>query len=469
MISRLHIENFKGWADTGEIDLAPITVLLGSNSSGKSSIGQFLMLLKQSIALPDPRTVFFLGNRESAVNLGLPSEMVFNRDLTRRIKFSYTWNLDKPLQFKNALKERSYSYNQITFDCDVKVQDKISQAIEVESFLYRLYDHQNYLFSIGMKKKESKSSKRSYEMIFENYDGVRAPGRAWDITPPTKFFGFPDEAIAYFQNIDSARNLNALQAKLFSSLSYLGPLRTKADRLYSWTGTTPVDVGTDGSDTIPAILAAKSQDRYYNFKDKGKRYTFDAMIAMMLQEMNLIDEFKVEKIAEERQEYEVRVRIKGASIWADIPDVGFGISQVLPVLVQLFYAPSGSIILMEQPELHLHPSAQAALADVMIYAIHARENAKSRNIQLVIETHSEHFLRRLQRRIAENDNDHCLRPENLRAYFVDTTNVPVQLNPLCIDTFGNIINWPKGFFGDIMGDVRVQANAALRRKLNGEK
>ena len=130
---------------------------------------------------------------------------------------------------------------------------------------------------------------------------------------------------------------------------------------------------------------------------------FEEIIAIKLKEMGLIEEFKVNPISEQRQEYEVKVRTKGSKDWVDLPDVGFGISQVLPVLVQCFYAPPGSIILMEQPEIHLHPSAQSALADVMIDVINSRENGADRNIQLIIETHSEHFLRRLQRRIAEDE------------------------------------------------------------------
>lgn len=118
--------------------------------------------------------------------------------------------------------------------------------------------------------------------------------------------------------------------------------------------------------------------------------------------MGLIEEFEVKPISEQRQDYEVKLRTKGSEDWVDLPDVGFGISQVLPVLVQCFYAPAGSIILMEQPEIHLHPSAQSALADVMIDVINSRENGADRNIQIIIETHSEHFLRRLQRRIAED-------------------------------------------------------------------
>lgn len=141
-------------------------------------------------------------------------------------------------------------------------------------------------------------------------------------------------------------------------------------------------------------------------------------------------------ISEYRREFEVRVKTKGAKDWVGLPDVGFGVSQVLPVLVQSFYAPPNSIIIMEQPEIHLHPRAQANLADVLISAVKAREEGKDRNIQLIIETHSEHFLRRLQRRIAEEDELH----ELVVAYFANTDQHPASLEPLQIDLYGNIRN-----------------------------
>lgn len=116
---------------------------------------------------------------------------------------------------------------------------------------------------------------------------------------------------------------------------------------------------------------------------------------------------------------------------------------------------------MEQPELHLHPCAQAALADVMISAISAREKAKPRNIQLIIETHSEHFLRRFQRRIAEGSLD----ASSFAAFFAKNDEAPAKLEPLQINLFGEIINWPKNFFGDMNGDIFAQTKAALERKL----
>jgi predicted ATPase len=116
---------------------------------------------------------------------------------------------------------------------------------------------------------------------------------------------------------------------------------------------------------------------------------------------------------------------------------------------------------MEQPEIHLHPSAQSALADVMIDVINSRENGKDRKIQLIIETHSEHFLRRLQRRIAED----AVHQKKVSAYFANITKTPATLEPLQIDIFGNIQNWPKNFFGDEMGDITAQAKAAMRKQI----
>lgn len=291
MIHNLHIQNFKIWRDTGEIELAPITVLFGNNSSGKSSIAQLLMLLKQSVTLNDPFTILYPGNKDSLVNLGRPFDMIYNRDIDNLLLFSYTWDLEKPFQFNNPIqRDEQYICTKILFESTVRVRDKVSQAMEVEEFIYKLYEGKKYLFSIGMQKKETKNFKRAYQMVFDNYEAKRSTGRVWDITPPVKFYGFPEEAIAYYQNIGFARNLNVLQSKLFSSVFYLGPLRTKAERLYPWQGANPVDVGSDGSDAVFAMLSANSQGRMYNFKDKEHRRTFDALIAEMLQQMKLIEE-----------------------------------------------------------------------------------------------------------------------------------------------------------------------------------
>src|SRR5205823_3074821 len=123
-----------------------------------------------------------------------------------------------------------------------------------------------------------------------------------------------------------------------------------------------------------------------------------------------------------------------------LTDVGFGISQLLPVIVLCYYVPEGSTVILEQPEIHLHPSVEAGLADVFIDAI------KVRKIQILLESHSEYLLRRLQRRIAEQFED--FKAEDLALYFCEFRDGESVLLPLEVDLLGNILNWPQDFFGD---------------------
>ena len=87
MPTELLIQNFKGWKDTGKIRLAQITLFLGAYSSGKSSIGQFLMMLKQTVESPDRRAVFYRVGENSVVQYCTYEEMVFPRDQTNSIPF----------------------------------------------------------------------------------------------------------------------------------------------------------------------------------------------------------------------------------------------------------------------------------------------------------------------------------------------------------------------------------------------
>lgn len=456
MLKQLRIQNFKGWKDTGTIRMAPISLFFGANSSGKSSIGQFLMMLKQTVESPDRKAVFYPGGKNSAVQLGSYQEMVFHRNPENRIAFEYKWSLPKTLRIKDSLSEQTFSGEELRFSSEVELSDATKHILQVSHFKYQLFNEEAQSLSIELSRK---SGKREYVVTAEPYALTRKKMRAWAVKDVVRFYGFPDEVLAYYQNADFVQELNLAQEKLFNSIYYLGPLRTKTERLYTWGGITPESVGFSGENTIAAILA--SRDRKINLGYGRHTKPLEEIIALKLKEMGLIEEFQVNPISEQRQEYEVKVRTKGSHDWVDLPDVGFGISQVLPVLVQCFYAPSGSIILMEQPEIHLHPNAQSALADVMVDVINSRENGEDRDIQLIIETHSEHFLRRLQRRIAEN----VISQEKVSAYFANIAKTPATLEPLQIDMFGNIMNWPENFFGDEMGDITERAKAAMRKRM----
>ena len=459
MLKQVRIQNFKGWKDTGTIRMAPITLFFGANSSGKSSIGQFLMMLKQTAESPDRKTVFYPGGKNTAVQLGSYQEMVFHRDPENEISFEYQWSLQDILKFKDPVSGRSFSGDSLNFEAEVSLGDSKQNLLQVKRIKYQLLKEARQSLAIELSRKEDK---REYEVSTEEYNLVRKKMRAWALKDVNRFYGFPDEVVVYYQNAEFVQVLDFEQEQLFKSICYLGPLRSKADRIYTWGGNAPESVGGAGENTVAAILSARDR-KIGIIKPSAKRASpskpFEEVIASKLKELGLIESFEVENVS--GQLYRVKVRAKGSEDGVDLPDVGFGISQVLPVLVQCFYAPAGSVILMEQPEIHLHPGAQSALADVMIDVINSRENGVDRNIQVIIETHSEHFLRRLQRRIAED----AVPQEKVSAYFANISKTPATLEPLQIDTFGNIQNWPPNFFGDDMGDITEQAKAAMKKRM----
>jgi predicted ATPase len=109
MLKQLRIQNFKIWKDTGSIRMAPITLFFGANSSGKSSIGQFLMMLKQTVESSDRKAVFYPGGKNSAVQLGSYQEMVFHRNPDNKISFEYQWDFQDAFQIKDPITSQIYS------------------------------------------------------------------------------------------------------------------------------------------------------------------------------------------------------------------------------------------------------------------------------------------------------------------------------------------------------------------------
>lgn len=147
-----------------------------------------------------------------------------------------------------------------------------------------------------------------------------------------------------------------------------------------------------------------------------------------------------------------------------LTDVGVGVSQVLPALVEAFYAPPGSTVWMEQPEIHLHPQVRSRLADALISAVQSNDKDGPRNVQLVIESHSEHLLNRLQRRIAEGS----LGLSEVAIYFCKSGRSGPELEALELNSEGNIANWPENFFGDAMEDVLARTEAAMKARISAQ-
>jgi hypothetical protein len=467
MFTRLRIQNFKAWKDSGSIRLAPLTMFFGANSSGKTSFHQLLLMLKQTAQSRDRRRVLHFGDADSLVDLGVWPEMVFGHDPAATLAFelewehSLEWNLEAAVE---GLPPRVMPL--LSFEAAIGRAEGSGGPVEVKHFAFR-YDRLRWRLGesprlmssrqtmLGMRK----VSGGDYELMADPPALPRRRERGASLLPPPlHFYGFPYAVELLYRHTSVGDDLAYELEHQLDATEYLGPLRQKPSRTYSWSGEAPQSVGSEGERTVAALLAA--QERSIASGGHPAR-PFLEVIARHLVSMGLLESFRTRVVAERRKEYELLVRTPGNPRDVSLPDVGFGVSQVLPVLVQCFYAERGSTLIFEQPELHLHPRAQSELGDLFIEAIHAEEDGRPRGVQVLIESHSEHLLRRIQRRIAEGR----LKREDAALYFCSPGPEGSRIEELKLDEDGNITNWPENFFGDEMEDLVAMTEAAMKRKL----
>jgi predicted ATPase len=455
MLTSLRIKNFKAWRDTGSIRLAPLTVIFGANSAGKSSLGHLLLGLKQTALSTDRKRALHLGDTTSLIDLGTFADCLNGHDLSKTLDFELGWSLPKSMDVKDPLDNtQRFTGNQINLAVSLSA-GKTGQP-EVTSLKYALRNGDGIVLDVDL----SRGADRKFSLQSVKYQFKMADGRKWPLDEPEKFYRVSDLSIARFKNAGFLTDFALATENLLGSIAYLGPLRIHPKRTYQWSGDTPEGVGQTGEATVAAILAAQHEARMLNRGPKKAKQAFTPFIAGWLKDLGVIHSFLVKPVAEGRKEYEVLVKTHAGAPEVKITDVGFGVSQVLPALVQAFYCPPHSTVWMEQPEIHLHPQVQAELADVFISAIKAREDGKERDVQLIIESHSEHLLNRLQRRIAEG----ALAPEDVAIYFCRRSGASTELEPLRVNMFGEIENWPENFFGDEMADISARTLAAMAAK-----
>lgn len=454
MITNLALENFKSWRATGPVRLAPITALFGSNSSGKTSLLQMLLMLKQTADSPDRNQVLNLGDKRSLVELGTYQEVIFRHDVKAPLEMEIDWTLRQEMTVEDPT-----MHDEILFkDSRLRFAARLRWQANGEQSIGRVaVDEMRYGFDgrdFGMRRSKAKPG---YDLFPTSgtFRFKRTKGRPWKLPHPSRCYGFPDQVRGYFQNAGFLSDFELQFEQLFANLFYLGPLREYPQREYSWAGTRPVDVGQRGENVVDALLASREGKPSILLGKGNKRRWLDEHVAHWLKEMGLIESFEVRPVTPRGKLFQVWVRRHNEAAEVLITDVGFGVSQILPVITLCYYAPEGSTIILEQPEIHLHPRVQAALADVIVDA------SRIRNIQIILESHSEHLLRRLQRRVAEQ----ALAAEQVALYFCVMEAGESKLVPLEMDTFGTIANWPADFFGDEFGEIAATSKAALTRKL----
>ncbi len=451
MIRHLTLKNFKSWPSL-DIDLAPITLLFGTNSSGKTSILQALLMLKQTAASSDRgQPIFFGGTPRDYVNLGSYTDLVFMHDSTHNVSLYLYWESRSPA----TLLPTTVQYDEFGYTAEW-------QSLEDRVVLKKLrYDAAS---STSSGESNGSTEELFFEMVRKREDQYRigAPrgikdsrGRNPDLEAPDSCYAIPVRAADYYTDFEPLE-FNRQFENLMARILYLGPLRQQPDRDYLWSGSAPSELGMAGQYTIQALIASERATQRAR-KAKKKQPQLITEVTAWLQRLGLVASFEVAPLDEAGRYYRTLIQITEGGPATSLVDVGFGISQVLPVITQLLFAPEGSIVLIEQPELHLHPLAQTELADLFL------EVAEKRGVQIIIESHSEHLLRRLQRRIAETEQTYAT-PETVKAYFCAYEAAGSTIQPVRINVFGEITNWPDNFFGNISEELDATLRAGIERR-----
>lgn len=453
MISHFRVKNFKCFRDTGPLDIRPITILLGLNSSGKSTILQALMALKQTVSSRD-NTTSLIADGEY-VKLGTYTDFVHGHSPDKHVTFEWVM----PWQPSHALGRASFLRG-VPWAKEIQsvsVELILSQNRKTKIIYPRQYTLRTNTDVLILKVNcAANGEPRRLETDLDLNAWTRRFWRQWlsrenfhfDLFArpvPSRHRSSTEERIEAFEQRSIASSLTALSHDLarasFDNMLCLAPVRDYPVRMNIVGGETPPDVGLRGESTVHMLLARRQMGEWPGLSDDIEHW---------LSKCGIARELRLESIA--RGVVSVRMTDPTLKVESSLADVGFGASQVLPVIVQGLCARRGTLLLVEQPEIHLHPSAQAEIGD---FLIQTSRQGKS----WLIETHSEHLLLRILRRIAERR----IKRDNVAIYFVERARGKSSIRALEIDDYGGIAEWPKDFFATDFYESQARAIAAATR------
>jgi energy-coupling factor transporter ATP-binding protein EcfA2 len=293
------------------------------------------------------------------------------------------------------------------------------------------------------------------ERLFELYSETEAPG-GWVREPLAGRANRPPtlarSAESRFDTFAWVARTSERMEGFARSIRYLGPLREDPRVVYAL-GHTVLSLPVGDKGEFTAGFLAESRATYVAYRNPQKQPR-NNLLARAVSEwctyLTIGEDVSVP--SQGKLGFGFKLKING--IERDLTDVGVGASQLLPVVVLVLGSPAGSTVLLEQPELHLHPAVQSRLADFFAIA--------RTDIRLLIETHSEYIVTRLRLRVAQDDLD----PAHMTVLFADQVEGETRFTPLRFTDLGDFEHWPAGFFDTISNDTIELARALQDRFKN---
>jgi len=408
MIDRVYFKNYKSFKEKQELQLKPVTILIGKNNSGKTAVLKLLSLIEGSLSgdFSEPISYEYRG-----VKLGDDyRDLYYKRQGNSELEIKIVGFHNSFLEFKVTL-NNSHTSNptpQITYWANNDVQLKYN------------YEKSRHLRAYFF---DEQLSGNSYPLQF-------------------KGLNIPDE-------------LNKLNTKIDVSsfktdTSYIGPLRISSEQIRYFTLPSNRNIKNVTSSGIEA---------YYLLIIEAMKNT-----SSLLEELNAwyaknFNGWIINPIKDDAP-FEIQLSRENPEYFSiNLADVGQGITQSLPVIVSAFLPNEHSITMIEQPELHLHPSAHGNLAELFV------DTAKKYNKKYLIETHSQNFVLRLRRLVAEKK----MNKDDLAIYWVDydEDNNTSTLKKIEVDDLGGVDFWPENVFSETLDETIAIRSAQLKAKKNG--
>jgi hypothetical protein len=405
-ITRITIKGFKSIANECSIEIRPLTILAGANSSGKSSIMQPILMMKQTLEAPyDPGPLLLDGPN---VRFTSADQFLSRSSEQNQGQFSVGLEVDGATSF---------------YETFIR---KAQEGIEIAEASY----------IVGNDLAILRPEMTQEEMIAAYPDKLEGFKPSFKIERDRCFLEikiyFEKKRVTVREALLSLSGRNSLSKNFFGpiqGLVHLPALRGNPERNYKKTSVGPRFPGTF------EIYAASIIHNWQATKDPRLNYLSAALELLGLT-------WKVGSRQVDDVSFEVMVgRLihqegKDANDLVSIADVGFGVSQTLPVIVALLAAEPGQLVYIEQPEIHLHPRAQMAMAQILA-------EAANRGVRVVAETHSSLLLLGVQSLVAEGK----LSPDKVKLHWFKRRPEDgiTEITSADMDKAGAFGDWPEDF------------------------